>query len=103
MAKNTAERKIASGRPLRRLSATELAKKLSDVLNRVHYQRETVIVERGGKPVCQLAPVPSSLEFHLSDLVALLDSLPSPGEEWAQAVAQGVAEQDELEGFEWPR
>jgi antitoxin (DNA-binding transcriptional repressor) of toxin-antitoxin stability system len=103
MAKNAAERKIASGRPLRRLSATELAKKLSDVLNRVHYQRETVIVERGGKPVCQLAPVPRSLEFHLSDLVALLDSLSSPGEGWAQAVAQGVAEQDEFEGFEWPR
>jgi antitoxin (DNA-binding transcriptional repressor) of toxin-antitoxin stability system len=103
MAKPAVQRKLASGRPLRRLSATELAKKLSDVLNRVHYQRETVIVERGGKPVCQLVPVPASLEFHLSDLVALLDSLPSPGEEWAQAVAQGVAEQGEFEGVEWPR
>jgi antitoxin (DNA-binding transcriptional repressor) of toxin-antitoxin stability system len=103
MAKPAEEKKFASGRPLRRLSATQLAKKLSDVLNRVHYQRETVIVERGGKPVCKLAPVPGSLEFQLSDLVALLDSLPSPGEEWAQAVRQGVAEQDEYEGVEWPR
>ena len=102
MARNAAEGRSASGRPLRRLSATELARKLSDVLNRVHYQRETVIVERGGKPVCQLAPVPASLEFHLSDLVALLDSIPSPGEQWAEAVVQGVAEQDEFEGFEWP-
>ena len=103
MAKGTAARKTASGRTPRRLSATELAKRLSDVLNRVHYQRETVIVERGGKPLCQLTPVPASLDFHLSDLVALLDSLPSPGEEWAEAVAQGVAEQDEFEGFESPR
>ena len=103
MAKGAAERKTVSGRPLRRLSATELARSLSDVLNRVRYQRETVIVERGGKAVCQIAPVPSSLDFDLSDLVALLDSLPSPGEEWAEAVAESVAEQDEFEGFEWPR
>jgi antitoxin (DNA-binding transcriptional repressor) of toxin-antitoxin stability system len=101
MAKTTAH-KSASGRPLRRLSATELAKRLSDVLNRVHYQNETVIVERGGKPLCQITPVPRSLDFHLSDLLSLLDSLPSPGEEWAEAVAQGVAEQDEFEGFKWP-
>jgi len=103
MAKGAAKTKTAAGRPVRRLSATEFAKRLSDVLNRVHYQRETVIVERGGKALCQLTPVPGSLDFHLSDLVALLDSLPSAGEEWAEAVAQGVAEQDEFEGFEWPR
>jgi hypothetical protein len=103
MAKGAAERKTPSRRFSRRVSATELARKLSDVLNRVHYQRETVIVERGGKPLCQLAPVPSSPDFRLSDLLALLDSLPSPGEEWAAGVAQGVAEQDEFEGLEWPR
>jgi len=105
MAKGTAEteRKIAPASSLRRVSATELAKSLSDVLNRVHYQRETVIVERGGKPLCQLSPVPRSLDFHLSDLVALLDSLPSPGEDWTEAVSQGVAEQDQFEGFKWPR
>jgi hypothetical protein len=102
MAKGAAKTKTTSGRRVRRLSATELAKGLSDVLNRVYYQRETVIVERGGKPLCQLTPVPRLPDFHLSDLVALLDSLPSPGEEWAEGVAQGVAEQDEYEGFEWP-
>ena len=103
MAKGAVEKKTASARHGRRLSATELAKRLSDVLNRVYYQRETVIVERGGKPLCQLTPVPRPLDFHLSDLVALLDSLPAPGEEWAEAVAEGVAEQDAFEGFEWPR
>ncbi len=87
----------------RRISATELAKKLSDVLNRVRYRRETIVVERGGKPLCQLAPVPSSLDFQLSDLVALLDSLPSADAEWSKLVARGASEQDEFEGFEWPR
>ncbi len=103
MTKPAAERKSAPGRPLRRLSATALAKNLSDVLNRVHYQRETVIVERGGKPLCQLNPAPGSLHFQLSDLVAILESLPSAGDEWADAVAKGVRDQDEFEGFEWPR
>ena len=103
MAKARTERKTGAGRPVRRLSATELAKRLSDVLSRVHYQRETVIVERGGKALCQLTPVSNSLDFHLSDLVALLDSLPSPGEAFAEALSEGVAEQDAFEGFEWPR
>ena len=103
MAKRAAETSAASSRLVRRLSATELSKRLSDVLNRVHYQRETVIVERGGKPLCRLTPVPAALDFQLSDLVALLDSMPSAGEDWAAAVARGVAEQDEFEGVEWPR
>jgi prevent-host-death family protein len=95
--------KGAASQRVRRLSATELAKRLSDVLNRVHYQHETVVIERSGKPVCQLTPVSGSLTFQLSDLVALFHSLPAPGEEWARAVSQGVAEQDGFEGFEWPR
>jgi antitoxin (DNA-binding transcriptional repressor) of toxin-antitoxin stability system len=96
-------RKGGGRRPVRRLSATELARKLSDVLNRVHYQHETVVIERGGRPVCQLTPVPASLGFQLSDLVALFHTLPIAGREWAEAVSKGVAEQDEFEGFEWPR
>jgi antitoxin (DNA-binding transcriptional repressor) of toxin-antitoxin stability system len=88
---------------VRRLSATELARRLSDVLNRVHYQGETVIVERGGKPLCELSPMPGPSELQRSDLVALLDSLPVPGEEWSEAVEQGVVEQGEFQGFEWPR
>ena len=55
------------------------------------------------KPVCQLSPVPRSPEFRLSDLVALFRSLPAADEEWSAAVAEGVAEQDEFVGFEWPR
>ena len=102
MPKAGAARKATARRRVRRLSATELARQLSDVLNRVHYRGETIVVERGGKPLCQLMPVPGSLDFQLSDLVALLGSLLPADEEWAEAVAQGVAEQDEFEGLEWP-
>jgi hypothetical protein len=85
------------------LSATEFSKQLSDVLNRVHYRRETIVVERGGKPLCQIAPVSPPSSFRLSDLIALLDTLPLPDDAWANAVAQHVAEQEDLEGFAWPR
>jgi hypothetical protein len=39
-----------------RISATELARRLSDVLSRVHYRNERFIVERGGEAVAVLAP-----------------------------------------------
>lgn len=103
MAGGATSGKSGRGTLVRRMTATELAERLSDVLDRVHDRGETVVVERGGKPLCQLTPVPAPFDFRLSELVALLDSAPSAGEEWAEAVAQGVAEQDEFEGFEWPR
>lgn len=96
-------RKGSSKRTVRTLSATEFSKQLSDVLNRVHYQRETIVVERGGKPICQLSPVSAPSNFQLSDLVALLDTLPLADEEWAKAVSQSVAGQEDFEGTEWPR
>jgi antitoxin (DNA-binding transcriptional repressor) of toxin-antitoxin stability system len=96
-------RKGSSKRTARTLSATEFSKQLSDVLNRVHYQRETIVVERGGKPICQVSPVSAPSNFQLSDLIALLDTLPVADEQWAKAVAQGVAEQEAFEGIEWPR
>ncbi len=102
MARRSLEGKSGSGR-VRRLSATELAKGLSDVLSRVHYRNETVIIERGGRPLCQLSPISGSLDFRLTDLLALLESLPSASDPWKEAVARGVADQEEFEGFEWPR
>jgi prevent-host-death family protein len=40
-----------------RISATELARKLGDVLGRVRYRGESFIVERNGTPVARLEPV----------------------------------------------
>jgi prevent-host-death family protein len=39
-----------------RISATELARRLSDVLSRARYRGERFIVERGGEPVAVLEP-----------------------------------------------
>ncbi len=40
-----------------RISATEAAKRFSDLLNRVRYRGEEFVIERGGEPVCRLSPV----------------------------------------------
>jgi prevent-host-death family protein len=41
-----------------RISATELARKLGDVLGRVRYRGDSFLVERNGDPVARLVPVP---------------------------------------------
>jgi len=66
------------GHRVRRITSTELAKRLSDVLNRVHDRGETVLVERAGKPICQITPIPEEPGLQLSELVDLLGSLEPP-------------------------
>ncbi len=39
-----------------KLTATQLARSLSDVLNRVQYKGERFIVDRNGRPVATLGP-----------------------------------------------
>jgi prevent-host-death family protein len=39
-----------------RISATELARRLGDVLGRVRYRGDTFLVERNGAPVARLVP-----------------------------------------------
>ena len=87
---------------MRRLSATQLGKSLSDVLNRVYYRHETVLVERGGKAVCQISPVAESGSLTLAGLIDLLREVPEAGPEYAEAVRAGLAEQEDFEGPEWP-
>lgn len=43
-----------------RISATDLARRLGDVLGRVRYRGDTFIVERNGMPVARIEAVASS-------------------------------------------
>lgn len=43
-----------------RVSATELARSLGDVLNRVRYRGDAFVVERNGKPVARIVPLPGA-------------------------------------------
>jgi len=67
-----------------RITATELAKSLSDILNRVRYKGERFLIERNGEPVATLAPAaPMSGGISMRELVALLKDLGSPDEDFA--------------------
>lgn len=41
-----------------RISATELARRLGDVLGRIRYRGASFVVEKNGEPVARLVPVP---------------------------------------------
>jgi prevent-host-death family protein len=64
------------------ITATELARNLSDVLNRARYKGETFIVERNGEPVAKIEPPPPP-GITLRELAALLAELPPLDDKFA--------------------
>ncbi len=86
-----------------RLSATEAARNFSELLNRIHYRRQTYLIERGGRAVCELRPVLYGAGFTGSDLVGLLEGLQGPPESYLDAVAEGIERQPAAEETRWQR
>lgn len=66
-----------------KITATELAKSLSGILNRVRYRGERFVIQRNGEPVATLAPAGVGPTLSLADLAALLETLPRPDEGFA--------------------
>jgi antitoxin (DNA-binding transcriptional repressor) of toxin-antitoxin stability system len=65
------------------ITATELARNLSQVLNRVRYKGETFRVLRGTDVVAEIGPPPADLRFTAKDFVDLLRRLPRPDDKFA--------------------
>ncbi len=105
MARRLAPRRHAtlSRRRVRTLSSTEVQRNFADVLNRVRYQGETVMVERGGERVCTIVPPEQLRKFSWSDLAALIAAAGEAGEEWASKVEESVRNQPPAEFKTWPR
>ena len=72
-----------------RVSATEAAKNFGELVNRVRETGATYVVERGGRPVVQVAPV-ASARCTVADLVGLLQSEARADRELLTAIARGV-------------
>ena len=65
------------------VTATELAKNLSDILNRVKYKGERFEVRRNGEIVVLLGPrVPEKIAT-MGDLIDFFKYGPHPDDEWA--------------------
>jgi antitoxin (DNA-binding transcriptional repressor) of toxin-antitoxin stability system len=85
-----------------RISATEAARHFSELLNRVRYRGESFMVERGGKPVCEIIP-PREASFSVADLVRLLKTLPPPDKGYRIAVERFIKDQQRVAGSPWER
>ncbi len=76
-----------------RISSTELARSIGDILGRVRYRGETFVIERNGKDVALLSPEPAPVVRHLRDVLhAWLDAGP-PDLEWAE-ILERVGQED---------
>ena len=59
------------------ITATEAARKFSEILNRVAYKGESFVVERSGRPVCEIRPAEEE-GISTQELVEILKSGPHP-------------------------
>jgi antitoxin (DNA-binding transcriptional repressor) of toxin-antitoxin stability system len=85
-----------------RISATEAARSFSELMNRVRYRGESFLVERGGKPICEILPARPP-KFSSAELAKLLRSLPKPDEEYLAIVEDLIAKQPSVADSEWQR
>jgi antitoxin (DNA-binding transcriptional repressor) of toxin-antitoxin stability system len=84
------------------ISATEAARSFSELMNRVRYRGESFVVERGGKPICEILPARPP-KFSGAELARLLRSLPSPDDEYLRIVEELIAKQPTVADSGWPR
>jgi prevent-host-death family protein len=70
------------------ISVTEAVRNFADFINRVAYRGEHFVLERGGRPVARLVPVPQA--GRLGDLPGLLGNVPALGPEEADAFARDM-------------
>lgn len=75
------------------VTVTELARRFAEYVNRVAYRRESFTLVRGKRPLAELRPLPVGVR--VSELPALIASLPRLSEAEAAAFAADLAAADE--------
>lgn len=77
-----------------RISATELARSLGDVLGRVRYRGDSFVIERNGAPVARLGPIPGGSPGTVREAVRAWREAGERDEAFADALEQvGSADQ----------
>ena len=84
------------------ITATQLAKGLSDVLNRVRYRGERFVVQRNGETIATIEPVTNKPGITVSELIARVGDLEMPGDGFADDLEAVQAAQGLVEVPEWP-
>lgn len=84
------------------ITATQLARSLSDVLNRVHYRGERFIVERNGETVATLEPPEPVRGMTLGEMIEVMRAAPQPDDGFWDDVEKINTSQPPAEFPEWP-
>ena len=74
-----------------KLSATELARKLGDVLGRIRYMGDTFLIERNGSPVARIVPLAEHPTTCLREAVAVWCGAGEPDSAFADALDRVAA------------
>jgi antitoxin (DNA-binding transcriptional repressor) of toxin-antitoxin stability system len=80
-----------------RVSATEVARNLSDFLNRVRYRGERFTVVRGGEDVAEIGPAPRRGVVTLGEVRRALAACPPPDDGFSTDLESIRAEQPPAE------
>lgn len=86
------------------ITATQLARSLSDVLSRVRCHGERFVVKRNGETVATLEPPESAPErgMTLGEMIEVMRSAPQPDDAFWDDVERINASQPPAEFPEWP-
>ncbi|MGH2617974.1 MAG: hypothetical protein ACRDJC_22325 [Thermomicrobiales bacterium] len=84
------------------ISATELARRLSDILNRVKYRGERFAIQRNGETLATLAPRTAASGTTWAEFTAKVRNLEFPGDGFADDIEAIQAAQGLAEMPEWP-
>lgn len=83
-----------------RISATELARRLGDVIGRVRYRGDSFVVERNGDPVARIVPVPGNAASSLREALAGWRGAGEPDPSLADDLER-IGAADRLPGNAW--
>jgi prevent-host-death family protein len=84
-----------------RIKATELARNLSDVLNRVRYKGEHFVVVRNGEELARLEPKSEHRRVTFAEFVDIIRSAPKPDDEFWDDLQAIRASQGTLPPSPW--
>ena len=84
-----------------KISATEAARNLSDLLSRVRYRGERFTIVRGGEEVATLVPTTGSPRVTLGELRRSLAALTAPDQDFVRDLERIRAEQPPAEPSSW--
>lgn len=85
-----------------KITASNLAKNLSDVLNRIRYRGERFVVERNGEPLAALLPATAPRGISVAELFERLRTIGWPDEGFADDLEAIQTAQPKVELSEWP-